>query len=102
MCNRGVRFVFFFKQKTAYEMRISDWSLDVCSSDLTDRTDCGNGDDHAALEPDRTRRPAPDRQRFRIELGRSGSGRGPAHINIAHDGLRRLLVSPVRLIRTTS
>src|SRR3546814_7418668 len=36
-----IRF-FFFKQKTAYEMRISDWSSDVCSSDLlekmTDRT----------------------------------------------------------------
>src|SRR3546814_3210643 len=28
-------FFFFFKQKTAYEMRISDWSSDVCSSDLT-------------------------------------------------------------------
>src|SRR3546814_3715527 len=27
---------FFFKQKTAYEMRISDWSSDVCSSDLDD------------------------------------------------------------------
>src|SRR3546814_6094891 len=27
-------FFFFFKQKTAYEMRISDWSSDVCSSDL--------------------------------------------------------------------
>src|SRR3546814_10004293 len=27
-------FVFFFKQKTAYEMRMSDWSSDVCSSDL--------------------------------------------------------------------
>src|SRR3546814_9487045 len=27
---------FFFKQKTAYEMRISDWSSDVCSSDLKD------------------------------------------------------------------
>src|SRR3546814_11593468 len=27
---------FFFKQKTAYEMRISDWSSDVCSSDLID------------------------------------------------------------------
>src|SRR3546814_3187656 len=27
---------FFFKQKTAYEMRISDWSSDVCSSDLAD------------------------------------------------------------------
>src|SRR3546814_9451439 len=26
---------FFFKQKTAYEMRISDWSTDVCSSDLS-------------------------------------------------------------------
>src|SRR3546814_4385409 len=26
--------VFFFKQKTAYEIRISDWSSDVCSSDL--------------------------------------------------------------------
>src|SRR3546814_17200860 len=29
-------FFFFFKQKTAYEMRISDWSSDVCSSDLFD------------------------------------------------------------------
>src|SRR3546814_7609070 len=32
MCLRFV--FFFFKQKTAYEMRISDWSSDVCSSDL--------------------------------------------------------------------
>src|SRR3546814_18095710 len=30
-----VRLFFFFKQKTAYEMRISDWSSDVCSSDLS-------------------------------------------------------------------
>src|SRR3546814_7942068 len=30
----SVYVVFFFKQKTAYEMRISDWSSDVCSSDL--------------------------------------------------------------------
>src|SRR3546814_1894987 len=35
-----VNFVFFFfKQKTAYEMRISDWSSDVCSSDLSDSID---------------------------------------------------------------
>src|SRR3546814_9572223 len=33
---------FFFKQKTAYEMRISDWSSDVCSSDLQ----CSGGDDY--------------------------------------------------------
>src|SRR3546814_5163282 len=31
--------IFFFKQKTAYEMRISDWSSDVCSSDLRQNTD---------------------------------------------------------------
>src|SRR3546814_6783008 len=44
-------FFFFFKQKTAYEMRISDWSSDVCSSDLRRR------DDHrkAAAHPIDTR-----------------------------------------------
>src|SRR3546814_996994 len=31
---------FFFKQKTAYEMRISDWSSDVCSSDLQKVLNC--------------------------------------------------------------
>src|SRR3546814_1009091 len=35
---------FFFKQKTAYEMRISDWSSDVCSSDL------GMGLEEAGIE----------------------------------------------------
>src|SRR3546814_3903467 len=33
-CSYDVFFFFFFKQKTAYEVRISDWSSDVCSSDL--------------------------------------------------------------------
>src|SRR3546814_6894147 len=33
-CCLWIVFFFFFKQKTAYEMRISDWSSDVCSSDL--------------------------------------------------------------------
>src|SRR3546814_2328621 len=40
MCTGSLMFFvifFFFKQKTAYEMRISDWSSDVCSSDLGDR-----------------------------------------------------------------
>src|SRR3546814_7294638 len=32
---------FFFKQKTAYEMRISDWSSDVCSSDLFEQMQAG-------------------------------------------------------------
>src|SRR3546814_9208559 len=34
---------FFFKQKTAYEMRISDWSSDVCSSDLGDAEGVADG-----------------------------------------------------------
>src|SRR3546814_14909194 len=49
---------FFFKQKTAYEMRISDWSSDVCSSDLVGcirrqpcfaRSGCSAGGSSAAL-----------------------------------------------------
>src|SRR3546814_14798266 len=40
---------FFFKQKTAYEMRISDWSSDVCSSDLVVVAGEGEGDAGIAL-----------------------------------------------------
>src|SRR3546814_9285198 len=36
-------YCFFFKQKTAYEMRISDWSSDVCSSDLAEQRVGGSG-----------------------------------------------------------
>src|SRR3546814_20050196 len=64
----GIVVVFFFKQKTAYEMRISDWSSDVCSSDLglwrdqfggRARRDFGAASDRnaAALCPDPFRRP---------------------------------------------
>src|SRR3546814_19802885 len=49
MCFFIVVFVFFFKQKTAYEMRISDWSSDVCSSDLL-----ATALAEAALEPHRS------------------------------------------------
>src|SRR3546814_8572230 len=60
-------FFFFFKQKTAYEMRISDWSSDVCSSDLREDVDAlqpavarvvehlahgGAGDHHAHRDVD--------------------------------------------------
>src|SRR3546814_17078632 len=45
MCWVFVVVFVFFKQKTAYEMRISDWSSDVCSSDLAERgADEGGGD----------------------------------------------------------
>src|SRR3546814_6110850 len=42
---------FFFKQKTAYEMRISDWSSDVCSSDLPIAANCGYGRASFEFEP---------------------------------------------------
>src|SRR3546814_10544612 len=46
----GCVVLFFFKQKTAYEMRISDWSSDVCSSDLAVRLpNVGRG--HRRLVP---------------------------------------------------
>src|SRR3546814_3935246 len=48
---------FFFKQKTAYEMRISDWSSDVCSSDLSHR--------HTAF-PGTTLTPPPQPQTRRL------------------------------------
>src|SRR3546814_1164016 len=43
---------FFFKQKTAYEMRISDWSSDVCSSDLDTQTVTTPFQDRFAFEID--------------------------------------------------
>src|SRR3546814_9321054 len=55
-------FVFFFKQRTAYEMRISDWSSDVCSSDLLERQrgDAGDrGDGDKVRQRLKNRRPAP-------------------------------------------
>src|SRR3546814_2951533 len=60
-------FVFFFKQKTAYEMRISDWSSDVCSSDLAGPAAAVL----AALPPPRTGRAVP------VERDQSGVVRQP-------------------------
>src|SRR3546814_5544837 len=55
--------IFFFKQKTAYEMRISDWSSDVCSSDLrSPRSAQARGErqmrtyDHNVLAPELVKR----------------------------------------------
>src|SRR3546814_3070672 len=66
---------FFFKQKTAYEMRISDWSSDVCSSDLlTDLAVLGRDarrvDDRAALAV----RHRVERQHARRRLGDAAEG----------------------------
>src|SRR3546814_11094826 len=64
---------FFFKQKTAYEMRISDWSSDVCSSDLAPgyrsaRDDRGatNNNDGQPLQHDRINRTGTATARGRV------------------------------------
>src|SRR3546814_7602921 len=103
---------FFFKQKTAYEMRISDWSSDVCSSDLNQRFERRlhqrvvvglDRDPHHRLCPGRAqeRAPAPGntglRRRQRgfhaVGLGRPGTV-GTAHIDRR---LRHLLQPTQRL-----
>src|SRR3546814_7672415 len=68
---------FFFKQKTAYEMRISDWSSDVCSSDLADRRQHFAGLDADGAQIDRhgvfaILRAAADAQKARAEPTRFG------------------------------
>src|SRR3546814_10585317 len=75
----GGCFFFFFKQKTAYEMRIIDWSSDVCSSDLTGflpfpmekrRFGRASEQDHlfACLQPPRLRDPEECTQRRTIQV----------------------------------
>src|SRR3546814_6099104 len=68
-------FVFFFKQKTAYEMRISDWSSDVCSSDLL----CRRG----AAPSGTGRQPAPARTTHR-HGGGAQPARNPALARAQH------------------
>src|SRR3546814_3266000 len=65
-------FFFFFKQKTAYEMRISDWSSDVCSSDLPGRCRSaatsralGNGSECAPVMAGAPSHPGVDRHDWR-------------------------------------
>src|SRR3546814_7489858 len=79
-------FVFFFKQKTAYEVRISDWSSDVCSSDLPARHRRGprisqaqgtvrSGSDRGGGLQFRYTRAADERDRKSVVEGRSVSVR---------------------------
>src|SRR3546814_3177910 len=63
---------FFFKQKTAYEMRISDWSSDVCSSDLHDA---------AQVYPPATQRAA--QRCYRQHLRRADGYASPMHVYVS-------------------
>src|SRR3546814_3521635 len=83
----GVCFFFFFKQKTAYEMRISDWSSDVCSSDLqgagtrrmTMQVITPSTHDIGAFD---VRRTLPDKERTMVGPFIFVDQFGPAHFDI--------------------
>src|SRR3546814_1700446 len=75
--------MFFFKQKTAYEMRISDWSSDVCSSDLDpggDKQIEDGADGKAADQADR-------HVALRV-LGLFGRGRNRVEAHISEEDRR--------------
>src|SRR3546814_17745077 len=80
--SNGLYVFFFCKQKTAYEMRISDWSPDVCSSELRHGR-------HRQDDPRPRRRPRPGdrveplRQGRRVSTGRAGR-QGRARVPAGH------------------
>src|SRR3546814_10105051 len=67
---------FFFKQKTAYEMRISDWSSDVCSSDLRA---CATRADRSVHAAGRRRRGCPKAHRRDASVEQADQRVGRAH-----------------------
>src|SRR3546814_2447184 len=90
VCSLGVWCVFFFlfKQKTAYEMRISDWSSDVCSSDLEA---AARVDGQGSAAPGAGQRPLPPRPAASGDRRRPPPpvrGQGPAAGLAAAAGLR--------------
>src|SRR3546814_10282663 len=88
---------FFFKQKTAYEMRISDWSSDVCSSDLVDNPSqyfteyCRRYSDMpllVRLEKRADGRLVPERLLRASDLGGLGEANNPEWKTLAYDEAR--------------
>src|SRR3546814_7687007 len=90
---------FFFKQKTAYEMRISDWSSDVCSSDLAAGAVVAQGAQHVELV---IAQGVVLRRLVRIVLGleqrglRGAAGGGPAEPVVARAPHQRAIAAPLR------
>src|SRR3546814_4952197 len=66
-------YFFFFKQKTAYEMPIIDWSSDGCSSDLLDHHQCRCAGDAGLLRSRRRSRQFPDSRQGPADVATAGS-----------------------------
>src|SRR3546814_6258790 len=84
-CNQVI--LFFLTQKTAYEWRISDWSSDVCSSDLGQAVDLDAvlpAGDRPALQ-----RSAPDAERAGLGGERGGDLLGHGHVGQGRHRVRR-------------
>src|SRR3546814_2456614 len=81
------KYIFFFKQKTAYEMRISDWSSDVCSSDLFSHGNSAQGrfDGDCRFGSGRWRHISGAQSRM---AGKDEAGRGAQTLSGENDFLR--------------
>src|SRR3546814_7242740 len=91
--------VFFFKQKTAYEMRISDWSSDVCSSDLRLTGAKPRSSETAKRRPSRAAglRPAKSAPRVKPDSGSRASPPASASRNSARSATLRAIGPSVHI-----
>src|SRR3546814_1143719 len=89
------RVFFLFKQKTAYDMRISDWSSDVCSSDLkqsmTERHQAGIAEQK--IEPEQDDSVGEGREHERNVVRRNDEGSGNQDEQHRHDGYEDMKAS---------
>src|SRR3546814_8640382 len=79
---------FFFKQKTAYEMRISDWSSDVCSSDL----ECRGATRLRMASSSQRRETRGIHPLFRVRVGYSDNARKAGQLRALTVGDRKSVV----------
>src|SRR3546814_2161542 len=87
---------FFFKQKTAYEMRISDWSSDVCSSDLLIMAKNLTTKDVENVKPGTARKEIPDALLPGLYLVVQPSGAKSWAVRYRHGGKpRKLTLGPL-------
>src|SRR3546814_8944832 len=89
-CGCGLYLFFFFKQKTAYEMRISDWSSDVCSSDLARPSPAA-----------RRRSPAPRQSAARSLRATREQDPCPDHLNLGPVPVLVLVLAPDQIGRAS-